>query len=594
MRQLQNSIDSTQPIAQQQKKTLQQWNTQKKNIDKQKKKRLKQLWKEVQISFNKIEHTYHQEHGNTIQQYATFSQHEKHKWNTIHHTYVKQLKELRNKWKTILYSSTHNILLGEEYTDKQTGMLSWFSHVPHGVDVLRKGVGLVEDNVIHHVEQLKKTQEQAFFKNHIVKSQLHKTLFQLDTLQQFGKTNAPLNDYIQKTKSNTNTYDQDHDAFQNADTLKEQLKQLLHVGETHMLTNEAFEQKLDWNKVGLGFESQLQQLKIVHALRVSQIIKQSHTMKDLLNANHIQTAPQWIHKLTSPHVITRLNNIQNTLQQFQDVVQQVEPFQDLSMNTRMDSIEQKFVTLKYILPNKVFSWFNLEFVKKHRTKLNLITKGYITDPKQLTDEEFAFVNREDIDAHYIRKHMPDPLHRRMHFLGLYCKHMQQHKAHTKDATHEAEEMYDKTIEQFALHQPYSFGSFIKTFEQDHQWMEANVYSSKSQFTWGSVLLDIGTSMLGQKVATSNKSLTKHQIHKLTSLFSKNHIHTLVVDDVKGLEGLKKKLQLALQGGVQNINTVLDHLPQVVLYGDNPLYWKNTNTNANHAHFSEDHYEKMFS
>ena len=78
------------------------------------------------------------------------------------------------------------------------------------------------------------------------------------------------------------------------------------------------------------------------------------------------------------------------------------------------------------------------------------------------------------------------------------------------------------------------------------------------------------------------------------MFSKNHIHTLVVDDVKGLEGLKKKLQLALQGGVQNINTVLDHLPQVVLYGDNPLYWKNTNTNANHAHFSEDHYEKMFS
>ncbi|HIB77749.1 MAG TPA: hypothetical protein EYO58_09090, partial [Flavobacteriales bacterium] len=570
LQQLQTSIDNVETIAQHDQDTLQQWNTQKKHIQKQKQQRLIQIWKEVQVSFDAIEHAYQQEHGKSIHQYATFSQQEKQKWNTIHQTYVKQVEELMLRWKDILHSSTHNTLLGEDDKEIQQGLLTWFSQSPQGVNVFRKGVQRVKDSIVHNVEQQKNTLEKAFFNTHITKSQLHKTLFQLDTLQQFGTSNTSLNDYLQKTTSNTNAFEEDHRAFQNADTLKEHLKQLLHVGETHMMTHEAFEQQLDWNKTDLGFESQLQQLKQVHALRVSQMVKQSQAMKDLLNAHHIRTTPQWIHKLTSPHVISRLNTIHNTLQQLQNVVQQVEPFQDLSIDTRMDSIDQKFVALKYILPNKVFSWFNLEFVKQHRSKLNILTKGYTTDPHQLAKEEFAFVHREDIDAHYIRKHMPDPLHRRMHFLYLYCKHMQHHKAYSKDAQHEADEMYRKAMEQFALHQPESFAKFIKTFEQDHQWMEANVYSSKSQFTWGSALFDMGTSLLGQKMASTNKSLTKHQIHKLTTFFSKKDTKTLLLEDIKGLEGLKDALRHSLQKNGQRLQDVLDHLPQVVLNGDNPL------------------------
>ena len=45
----------------------------------------------------------------------------------------------------------------------------------------------------------------------------------------------------------------------------------------------------------------------------------------------------------------------------------------------------------------------------------------VYEEKDFKKEESAFLNREDVDASYIRKHMPDALHRRMHLLMLHRK-----------------------------------------------------------------------------------------------------------------------------------------------------------------------------
>jgi hypothetical protein len=361
-----------------------------------------------------------------------------------------------------------------------------------------------------------------------------------------------------------------------------------------MMTDQTFEQQFDWKKEGLGFDSQLHQLATVRALRVAQLVKQSNVMREMLSAQHVHTTPQWVQKLTSPHIVSRLNHIQHSLHQFNNVVKQIESYQNMDLHTRLDSIDQKFVTIKHLLPKRVFSWFQLDYVKEHRSKPDLLTRGYVTDTQQLTQEEFAFVNREDIDARYIRRHMPDPLHRRMHFLYLYCKQMQQYSASVDHQRRsEAEHVYQEALEQYALHQPTSFASFLRTFEQDQQWMEANVYSAKSQFTWGSVLFDTCMNILGADVVTMPNSLTRSHLRQLDTFFSTKDTQTILTEDFQGLNVLKTKLQYALRQGTQGAKHVLDRFPDVVVHGDNPLYWTNTNKNANHAHFSQDTYEHWF-
>ena len=506
---------------------------------------------------------------------------------------------MKHRWKGVLYSSEHALLGGEP---EPRSVLSWFQPKSQSVDVFRKGVRELDDTIIHTIEHQRQTADQAFYKQYISKSKLPTTLFQLDTLQEFGTSDTTVLEYVRD--KNTHAYESDYAAFQNADALTAHLQQLLHVGEAHMLTHEAFAQQLDWHKVGLGFENELRALTRVRALRVSQLVKQSRAMKDLLNAHQLKRSDQWVHKLTLPHTLTRLHDIHRTLHQLQEVVRGIEPYQDTDLGTRLDSVDQKFVQLQNALPNKVFSWFRLDYVKEHRTRLNLLSDGYLTDPVRLAQEEFAFLHREDVDAEHVRRHFPDPVHRRMHFLYLYCKHAR----HTPPQNtlpdglarqREAERVYNHAMEQFALHQPASFATFVATFEQDQQWMEANVYSSKSQFTWGGVLFDVGSSLLGGQIASTPKSLTKHQIRALTAYFSNEDTQTLLLADVPALDKLKEALQhtlqhTALQHTGKTLQGIVDHLPEVVWNGDNPLYWTNTNKNANHAHFSKESYHHWFS
>ena len=81
---------------------------------------------------------------------------------------------------------------------------------------------------------------------------------------------------------------------------------------------------------------------------------------------------------------------------------------------------------------------------------------------------------------------------------------------------------------------------------------------------------------------------------LLNFFSNQDTKTILLEDMNRLTTLKDALQHTLQRGGKTLQDILDYLPDVVLSGDNPLYWTNTNKNANHAHFSKDKYEHWFS
>jgi hypothetical protein len=480
-----------------------------------------------------MKRAFKQQLGNDIRGYGKLSERQKRDVDQKHDEFIKRIQSMQNDWKDV------SVIGGAQGVQLQTALVE------------------LQRTVVDDATHTKREQRRHFFEQHIAKSGIHNRLQTISTLKHFGQQESP----------EQQAYTTDHPAFVNADMLKSHLKQQLHIGEAHMMTDAQFEQQFRWEAPAFGFDAHLRRLAHVHALGTAHTVRRSVAMQKAIGVHRKMSFHQLTHHLLLPANTAKISALNKKLNAFHNVVKNIDGYESFELHKKYDTVEQKYMDFKHAMIDRLVSWFSLKYTGEYNAK-NKMKDAYVL-PTELDfrQEERTQLHNVDVEIKYIHQTIPDVMHRRIHLLML-----QQQNNNTETGPHGR-----KALEQFALHQPESFEQFMKDYERTSNWLEVNVFSSRNTYTWSGALFDTCSNVLDN---ASTKDMTTDEATRIEAFYTNTHVKQFLTMTPKSIQDI----QHSVKQQYDNANSVLRKIPRSVVQGENDLYWTNDNADMNRVHF----------
>ena len=478
-----------------------------------------------------------------LDRYGTLSEKEKRLFDQQHQRLVDDVLSLQNTWKELVVPSETTTTLNNNAS----------------IVSLHTRFALFNTQIIEDTLHSKHQQQQQFYQRYIEKSNLHTQLHTIDTLKHFGRLSSSV--------STSQHYDKHHRAFLNADQLKRHLKEQLHVGETHMMSDREFEQQFNWDAPSMGFETQIQHVANAHAITVTQMIQKSVAMQTALGVRN-KTFLQSLRHITRPESMATLHQLHTQLHRFHSIVHNIEGYQGFELGKHYDTVEQKYMDFKKKTVQQIKSWFNLKYLT-YETKHNMLDAYKLPSEFDFEKEERRQLNIYATESHHLHNIVPNPLHRRMHLL------MVQRKGQGDSSASAA-------LEHFALHNPQSFAQFMETYDNVQDRVESNLLSSRNTYDWSTTLFDTCSNVLELKwPVDTDKVLSTNEIKNIEQFYSNPHIRQLLTLSPESVQHTERTIRQRYQ----QAHSILHTLPRSVIRGDSKTFW-HANANANYAHYGE--------
>jgi hypothetical protein len=329
-----------------------------------------------------------------------------------------------------------------------------------------------------------------------------------------------------------------------------------HLKGKRLLTENEFNQKFDWNKPFYGFETDMQALLQARSLEIVHLLEHSPAMRKALGIRGRPNTIQLMKKVVS----LNLEHVHNTLDDYMKQVDEHLPAANVLKQPRFESIEGRLSKLYIEIQKHIRSWFSVghllpDFIQN--------TFHHNPDLDDLLKKSSYWNELSTNDRLVLEKAYPAETER-MLLLQFLIK--REH-----ETNHSQSSVVSKALEQYALVHANEWAkgrqhALFHRLSSELNRMQAEIGTMRPTFDWRVAAFELcDTTLNGSK-------------KKIRQWFQQEPVQLLFAP-VRSQASRESWFEKLSKFG----DEVLQSIPDAMLFGDNPEYWKNTRTDVNIRH-----------